>query len=245
MNFRQIVPQHLTMRPNAQVAPRRCHFLVKTFKMMKRAQPQAPQDVSGIPQSSELILGRIKKGAKNKRLDATPWLEILKSWETNTLCVACTRQQPNRMIGTRINIVVAEIPQQLLTECYKNNNNSRKFYFGSDERRNVERRTKEAAIKRNLRSTREWKLAGSLPGEIREKETEIKDYCVFNVAIIVAGEKCAARVCMAEKDSTHVCKPSLGAGTCLEKEKIDNAREDWFPGPPVRHLNLLDGIYHG
>lgn len=49
--------------------------------------------------------------------------------------------------------------------------------------------------------------------------------CVFNVAIIVAGEKCAAAgVCMAEKDSTHVCKPSLG--TCLEEEKIDNARED-------------------
>ncbi len=162
------------MRPNAQVAPRcAATFSLKLSRWWKGAQPQAPQDVSGIlPPSFELILGRIKnRDGKNKRLDATRWLEILKSWETNTLCVVCTRQQPNRMIGTRINIVVAEIPQQLLTECYNNNNNSRKFYFGSDERRNVERRTK-ARRPLNKICARQWKLAGSLPGEIREKETE-------------------------------------------------------------------------
>jgi hypothetical protein len=53
---------------------------------------------------------------------------------------------------------------------------------------------------------------------------------------------------MAEKDSTHVCKPSLG--TCLEEEKIDNAREDWFrPHPSVIlltwwHLSWLSPCTH-
>jgi hypothetical protein len=84
------------------------------------------------------------------------------------------------MIGTRINIVVAEIPQQLLTECYNNNNNnSRKFYFGPDERRNVVRRTKARRPLNKIcaRLDNENWLALSLEKFVKKKQ-KIKDYCV-------------------------------------------------------------------